>query len=287
MTDILQLVVYGIITGSILALGAIGVSLVFSILRFAHFAHGDLMTVGAYGAMIGVALAGVSPMVAIPLAILVAVAVALAAEFLLYRPLRSSHPVILLISSFGVALILRSAVQLIAGPAPMVYKNGIQLPIRIGDIVVRPDHFWIVGGTLVIIVALHLFLSRTKFGKAMRAMSDNMDLARISGIPAYRMILITWVIAAALAAVAGVFLGMDTRLHPVMGWRLLLPVFAAAILGGIGRPYGAIAGGFIIGISMELATMFMDPSYKHAVAFALLVLMLIVRPTGIFKGTSL
>ncbi|MDQ0316960.1 branched-chain amino acid ABC transporter permease [Amorphus orientalis] len=287
MTDLLQLVVYGIVTGSILALGAIGVSLVFSILRFAHFAHGDLMTIGAYGGLIGVALAGVSPIVALPIAIALAVAVALAAEFILYRPLRSSHPIILLISSFGLALILRSAVQLVAGPSPMVYRSGIQMPMRFGDIIIRPDHFWIIGGTLVIILALHLFLSRSKFGKAMRAMSDNMDLARISGIPAYKMILLTWVIAASLAAVAGVFLGMDTRLHPVMGWRLLLPVFAAAILGGIGRPYGAIAGGFIIGISMEVSTMFIDPGYKHAVAFALLVLMLIVRPTGIFKGKSL
>lgn len=287
MTDVLQLVVYGIVTGSILALGAIGVSLVFSILRFAHFAHGDVMTVGAYGGLVGVTLAGVSPIVAIPVAIVFSVTVALAAEVLLYRPLRSSHPIILLISSFGVALILRSAIQLFAGPSPQVFKSGIQMPMRFGDIVVRPDHFWIVGGTIVIILALHLFLSRSKFGKAMRAMSDNMDLARISGIPAYRMILITWVIAAALAAVAGVFLGMDTRLHPVMGWRLLLPIFAAAILGGIGRPYGAIAGGLVIGISMELSTMVIDPGYKHAVAFALLVLMLIFRPTGIFKGTSL
>jgi len=285
--EVLQLVVYGIVTGSIVALGAIGVSLVFSILRFAHFAHGDVMTVGAYGALVGVTLIGVTPMVAIPVAILFAVVAVLGAEFCLYRPLRSSHPVILLISSFGYALILRSAIQLVAGPAPQVFKSGIQIPYRFGEIVIRPDHFWIVGGTILIIVALHLFLSRSKFGKAMRAMSDNMDLARISGIPAYRMILITWVIAAALAAVAGVFLGMDTRLHPVMGWRLLLPVFAAAILGGIGRPYGAIAGGFIIGISMELSTMVIDPGYKHAVAFALLVLMLIIRPTGLFRGTSL
>lgn len=289
MTDLLQLVVYGIVTGSILALGAIGVSLVFSILRFAHFAHGDLMTIGAYGGLIGVSLAGLSPLASIPIAVAVAVAVALAAEYLLYRPLRDSHShtVILLISSFGLALILRSAVQLIAGPSPTVYRSGIQLPVRIGDIIIRPDHFWIIGGTILIIVVLHLFLTYTKFGKAMRAMADNMDLARISGIPAYRMIMLTWVIAAALAAVAGVFLGMDTRLHPVMGWRLLLPVFAAAILGGIGRPYGAIVGGFIIGISMEVSTMFIDPGYKHAVAFALLVLMLIVRPTGLFKGTSL
>ncbi len=286
LTDILQLLVFGVVTGSILALGAIGVSLVFSILRFAHFAHGDLMTVGAYGALIGVATLGISPILAIPGAIVLAVATALVIERLLYRPLRASTPIILLISSFGVALILRSLVQLIAGPSTEVYVTGIQMPVRFGDIRIRPDHFWIVGGTLAIIVGLHLFLTRTRAGKALRAMADNMDLARLSGIPAERMVMLAWVIAASLAAVAGVFLGMDTRLQPVMGWNVLLPVFAAAIVGGIGRPYGAIAGGFLVGIAMELSTLVIDPGYKQSVAFALLVLTLVVRPTGIFRGVA-
>ena len=287
MQDILQLVVYGVITGSILALGAIGVSLVFSILRFAHFAHGDLMTVGAYGALIVTASLGVGPLWGIPLGIVLTIAVAFAAERLLYRPLRSSTPVILLISSFGVALILRSAIQLVAGPSIVSYKTGIQMPLVFEGIRIRPDHFWIVGGTFAIIIALHLFLTRTRFGKAMRAMADNMDLARLSGIPASQMIMVTWAIAAALAAVAGVFLGMDTRLQPTVGWNLLLPVFAAAIVGGIGRPYGAILGGFLIGIAMEVSTAFIDPGYKQSIAFMLLVLMLIVRPQGILKGQTI
>jgi branched-chain amino acid transport system permease protein/neutral amino acid transport system permease protein len=137
------------------------------------------------------------------------------------------------------------------------------------------------------IAALHVFLQYTKFGKAMRAMADNMDLARISGIPVERVILVTWLIVAALAAAAGFFSALDTRLHPVMGFRLLLPVFAAAILGGIGRPYGAIAGGFTIGIAMEVSTMVIDPAYKQAVAFVIMVTMLIIRPTGLFAGKQL
>jgi len=115
-------------------------------------------------------------------------------------------------------------------------------------------------------------------------MSDNMDLALVSGIPSERVILVTWAVGGGMAAVAGIFLGMDTRLHPVMGWSLLLPVFAAAILGGIGRPYGAIAGGMVIGLAMEMSTMVINPTYKPAVAFALMVLMLVVRPQGLFKG---
>ena len=281
ISDVIQLLVYGIVTGPILALGAIGVSLVFSILRFAHFAHGDLMTVGAYGAFAGVVAFGISPILAIPFAIVLAVATALVVEVTLYRPLRASTPIILLISSFGVALILRSLVQLVAGPSTEVYVSGIQLPIRIEGIRIRPDHFWIVGGTLAIVAGLHLFLTRTRVGKAL-----NLELARLSGISAERTVLVAWAIAASLAAVAGVFLGMDTRLQPVLGWNVLLPVFAAAIVGGIGRPYGAIAGGFLVGIAMELSTLVIDPGYKQSVAFALLVLTLLVRPTGIFRGVA-
>lgn len=284
--DILQLVVYGIVTGSILALGAIGVSLIFSILRFAHFAHGDLMTVGAYAAFVPVTALGVSPIAAIPAAILLAALVAIAAELVLYRPLRGRSSIILLISSFGVALILRSAVQIVWGTANEVYVSGIRMPMVIGGIRIKPDHLWIVGGTIALIIALHLFLTRTRFGKALRAMSDDLDLARLSGIPTGRMVILTWIIAASLAAVAGVFLGMDTRLQPVLGWNALLPIFAAAILGGIGRPYGAIAGGFVIGLAMELSTLVIDPGYKSSVAFALLVLTLIVRPQGILKGST-
>ncbi|XWN34043.1 MAG: branched-chain amino acid ABC transporter permease [Devosia sp.] len=284
--DIIQLAFYGIVTGSILALGAIGVSLIFSILRFAHFAHGDLMTVGAYAALVPVKMIGLSPIVAMPFAVLVAAAVAVVAELLLYRPLRGRSSIILLISSFGVALILRSLVQIIWGTSNQVYASGIRMPIVVFDIRIKPDHLWIIGGTFAIIIALHLFLTKTRFGKAMRAMSDDLNLARLSGIPTNRVVIITWIIAAALAAAAGVFLAMDTRLQPVLGWNALLPIFAAAILGGIGRPYGAIAGGFVIGLAMEMSTMVIDPGYKSAVAFALLVITLIVRPQGILKGAA-
>jgi len=285
--DVIQLLVYGIVTGSILALGAIGVSLVFSILRFAHFAHGDLMTIGAYAALVIVAGFGMPIIVAAPVAIVVTALVAIAIELTLYKPLRQSSPIVLLISSFGMALILRSLVQLIWGSGNEVYSPGIQLPIRVADIAIKPDHLWIIAGTAALIALLHLFLQYTRFGKAMRAMADNADLARITGIPTNRVILIAWVIAGGLAAMAGIFLAMDTRLHPVMGWRLLLPVFAAAIVGGIGRPYGAMAGGLLIGVAMEVSTIVINPAYKQAVAFALMVLTLIIRPTGIFRGRSL
>jgi len=245
------------------------------------------MTIGAYAALVIVAGFGMPIIVAAPVAIVVTALVAIAIELTLYKPLRQSSPIVLLISSFGMALILRSLVQLIWGSGNEVYSPGIQLPIRVADIAIKPDHLWIIAGTAALIALLHLFLQYTRFGKAMRAMADNADLARITGIPTNRVILIAWVIAGGLAAMAGIFLAMDTRLHPVMGWRLLLPVFAAAIVGGIGRPYGAMAGGLLIGVAMEVSTIVINPAYKQAVAFALMVLTLIIRPTGIFRGRSL
>lgn len=284
--EILQLVIYGIVLGSIITLGAIGVSMVFGILRFAHFAHGDLMTLGAYLAFVFVVTAGLPMPLAFLFAAIGTAAAAVVLDQTLYRRLRRSPPVILLISSFGVALILRSLIQLIWGPSTLVYESGIQLPVRIAGLRIKEDHFWIVGGAIVLVLALHLFLKYTTMGKAMRALADNPDLARVTGIDTERVVMWTWIIAGVMAAAAGIFLAMDTRLHPTMGWRILLSVFAAVILGGIGKPYGAIAGGMVIGISEEVSTLFINPSYKAAVSFAILVGMLIIRPTGLFGGRS-
>jgi len=284
--EILQLVIYGIVLGSIITLGAIGVSMVFGILRFAHFAHGDLMTLGAYLAFVFVMTAGLPMPLAFLFAAIGTAAAAVVLDQTLYRRLRRSPPVILLISSFGVALILRSLIQLIWGPSTLVYESGIQLPVRIAGLRIKEDHFWIVGGAIVLVLTLHLFLKYTTMGKAMRALADNPDLARVTGIDTERVVMWTWIIAGVMAAAAGIFLAMDTRLHPTMGWRILLSVFAAVILGGIGKPYGAIAGGMVIGISEEVSTLFINPSYKAAVSFAILVGMLIIRPTGLFGGRS-
>jgi branched-chain amino acid transport system permease protein/neutral amino acid transport system permease protein len=282
MTEVMQVLVYGIILGSIITLGAIGLSLLYGILRFAHFAHGDLMTVGAYLALVFVATLGWPMWLGFLLAMPGGIVVAIAIDRVLYRPLRRTAPVILLIASVGVALILRSLVQLVWGPDTQVYVQEIQLPVRFLGMRIKPDQIYIVAGAAVLVVLLHLFLQRTKMGKAMRAMADNSDLAQITGIDTDRVILWTWVIGTALAVAAGIFLGIDTRLQPTMGWHLLLPIFAATILGGIGKPYGAVVGGMVVGITAELSTMVIMPVYKPAVAFALMVMMLIVRPMGLF-----
>lgn len=283
MLDAIQLGLYGIVLGCIYALGAIGISLTFGILRFANFAHGDLMTVGAYLALTFVGMGWPVGLSLIP-ALVGTMGVALLFDQVVYRQLRRRDPVILLISSFGTALILRSAVQLIWGSSNQVYRTGIQLPWRFWGLRLRQDQLVIILGAVVLVFILHLFLQRTRVGKAMRAMADNVDLARVTGIDTEQIVLWTWGIGSLMAAAAGVFLGMDTRLHPTMGWTLLLPMFAAAILGGIGQPYGAIVGGLVIGLAEEYSTLFISPAYKAGVAFAILVVMLVVKPTGLFGG---
>lgn len=284
MTEILQLVIYGIVLGSVISLGAIGVSMIFGILRFAHFAHGDMMTLGAYLALIGVSVLNLPILVVFPFAIIGAGLLATGVDRLIYRPLRLSSPIIMLISSVGTALMLRSLIQIIWGPDNKIYQAGIKMPYTFWGLRIKPDQLTIIFGAILLVVLLHLFLHKTKMGKSMRAMSDNMDLARVSGINTERVIFWTWLIAAGMAGAGGIFLGIDTRLNPIMGWRILLPVFAATILGGIGSLYGAILGGLTIGIVQELSTLWISPAYKPAIAFTIMVLMLIFRPTGILGG---
>lgn len=284
MTEFLQLLIFGVVLGGIISLGAVGVSLLFGILRFANFSHGDMMTLGAYFALVFVAVLGFPMIIAFPLAVALAGIVGVGIDQVLYRRLRRTAPVILLFSSFGVALILRSVVQIVWGPDNLVYEQGIQIPIRFMGLRIKPDHITILVGTVVLVTLLYLFLQRTRVGKAMRAMADDPDLAGVTGINTEQIVMWTWLIGGGLAGAAGIFLAIDTRLNPLLGWNLLLPIFAAAILGGIGKPYGAIAGGLVIGIATEVSTLVILPVYKPAVAFALMVLMLIYRPTGLLRG---
>jgi branched-chain amino acid transport system permease protein len=209
-----------------------------------------------------------------------------------YRPFRQRPTIISVIASFGVMLMIRSAVQLIWGVESLEYKSGIERPlILFGQLRIQERHIWIVGVTAVLVLALHLMLTRSRIGRAMRAVSDEPDLARVTGISTERVILATWLIGGALAATAGVFIGIDSQIDSYMGWNLLLPVFAAAILGGIGQPIGAAAGGLALGLIEELSTFpwigdspLISPDYKTGLAFAIMVALLIWRPTGLLRG---
>ncbi|MEM1401235.1 MAG: branched-chain amino acid ABC transporter permease [Pseudomonadota bacterium] len=285
----------GLTIGSIYALGAVGISMIFGILRFAHFAHGDVMTLGGYGTLTAVWLLPFHPLVLLPFGIALAILAALAVDRLFYRPLRDLPTIYVVISSFGVALIFRALVQLFWSSDNQVFIPGIRPPIVLFDTLrIATLHAQVIIITICIAAALHLFLTHSRLGRSMRAVSDEPELAAVAGLDTEKVVRWTWIIGAALAATAGVFAGMDTSMHPNLGWNLLLSMFAAAILGGIGRPLGAVAGGLIIGLSEELATYswfgtepFISPSYKSAVAFGIMLVLLIFRPRGLFGGRLL
>jgi branched-chain amino acid transport system permease protein len=282
----LQLLANGVIFGSIIALGAIGLTMVYGILKFANFAHGDAMSLGAYLALLFLNFQMPFP-VAVVLAIGVSIAVAILIDHYLYRFFRSTGPIILLIASVGVALFLRNVILLFWGPDLTYYTREIHLGIQIlPGIRLNIYEITIIIVTGVLIVLVHLFLKKTRIGKAMRASSDNMDLAEVVGIDTQRVIFWTWSVGTALAVFGGIMLGVENGLRPPMGWELLLPLFAAAILGGIGQPYGAMVGGLIIGIAQEVSTGFISTAYKPAVAFIIMILVLLVRPQGIFGGSK-
>jgi branched-chain amino acid transport system permease protein len=282
--------------GSVYALGAVGISMIFGVLRFAHFAHGDLMTVGTYGVLAMAALIPVNPLLLVPFGMALAIVAALAVDRVFYQPLRKLPTIYTVISSFGVALIFRSLVQIIWGSQNQVFNSGGVRPplVLFNTFRVSVLHVQAVTATVTIAILLHLFLSRSKTGRSMRAVSDNPELAEVAGLDTERVVRWTWIMGAALAAVAGLFAGLDTSAHPNLGWNLLLPMFAAAILGGIGKPMGAMVGGYIIGIAEELSSYtwigdsaLISPSYKSAIAFVIMIGLLIVRPQGLFKGRLL
>jgi branched-chain amino acid transport system permease protein/neutral amino acid transport system permease protein len=299
-----ELIVYGVVLGSIIALGAIGLTLLYGILRFAHFAHGDLMTFGAYVVLLlnvqllpalGVPEFTLGPLSfggrmlgSLIISMAVTAMLALLIDRLLYRPLRArrSSAIILAMASLGIAFILRSLIYIIWGPQFLFYSQALrpawELPLEVR---LRPDQVFILGFVLVLVLGLYVFLQCTKLGKAMRAMADNPQLAWISGIETGRVTAWTWILGAALAAAAGVLYGVDAQLRPDMGWSFLLPLFAAVILGGIGSPLGALVGGLILGVVQQVSTAFLLPTYKPAVAFLVLILLLLIRPRGLFGGT--
>ena len=302
MIDILQLVIVGVVVGSIIGLGAMGLTLTFGVLKFANFAHADLMTLGMYLAFfvivdLGIETGNIGPFSfgwgMVP-ALLVAwggvAAVSVGADRFVFRPLRGRGADFLSlgIASLGIAIALQAAVQAVWGSSPLRYHNEIHPAwTLVGGLKLKADQLLIVGLTLAMAVALYLLLHRTRLGTAMRATSDNAPLAEASGIDTERVRLATWVIAGAMTAVAGVMFALQSQLRHDAGFEfLLLPMFAAVILGGIGNPWGALAGGLIVGVSQEVSTEWINTGFKPGVPFLILILILIVRPRGLFGSET-
>ncbi len=296
----LQFVADGLVLGATIGLGAIGLTLVYSILRFANFTHGDLISWGAYFVLslvglltaaggaaahrFGVLSFGWPLVAAVVLAVALTGALGLLLDGALFRHLRRHGTTItLVIASFGASLALRNMIVFLYGPRPDYYSRDIQIAVPVlPGVRVTPDQVFVLGLTAVLVVALHLLLTRTTLGRAMRGVAENPTLARVVGVDVEAVVRWTWVIGGGLAAVAGAFLGLTVQVRPQMGFDLLLPLFAATILGGIGSVYGAIAGGLIIGLAESLSVPLIGSEYRQAVAFLVLLAILLVRPTGLF-----
>lgn len=282
----IQTVVNGIALGSIIALAAVGLTLTYGILRLANFAHGDMMSLGAFFTWT-VNTLGLNLVLSTLVGAALTVAFAVAVEKLVWSPMRDrrASSTTLIIISIGLALFLRNGIILLWGAGNKQYNLPVFSALDIGGIKITFSRVIVIGLAVLAIAGVHALLQYTKVGKAMRAVADNVDLARVSGINVEQVVVWTWVLAAGLTSIGGAMYGLITAVRPEMGWFLILPMFASVILGGIGNPYGAIAGSFVIGLAQELSTYLFSAEYKLAVALLLMVVVLLVRPQGIFRGT--
>lgn len=295
LDDYGQRSVNGIVTGSYLALGAIGLTLVYGILKLVNFAHGDMLTFGAYVAFAFDVSLDMPLVLALVAGVLATAAFGVATELIMWRPMRKKKAGMLqlLLMALGLAFVLRNMIQFVAGTRPRQLDSDRTSTVGwfkdITGLTIGDTELIVVIVSVLVLLAVASMLQVTSAGRQMRALADNFDLAETTGIDTGRIVLLTWLLAGALAGLAGVLVvAAGGGLSPNTGFFLLLSLFASVVLGGIGNAYGALAGGFIIGLTQEWSTLVIASEWKVAVSFAVLILVLLVRPEGIFgKARSL
>jgi branched-chain amino acid transport system permease protein len=295
----LQFIVDGLLTGSMIGLGAIGVTLTYSILRFSNFAHGDFMAWGTYATLavvsaIGAIFGKIAPIGPLsfgwPLIVAVIVAIgftgvlALALDKVLFARLRAKgQSIIVVMASFGASMALRSLLEFLFTSRPTYFSRAIQIAMPIGfGIRITPDQIALLIVTALLVFGVHMLMTRTQTGRSMQALSQNPALARVVGIDVAKVVRVTWLIGGGLACAAGVMIGILVQIRPLMGFDMLLPMFAAAILGGIGSVPGAVLGGLIIGLAEAAAVQLVGAEWRAAISFIILMAVLFVRPIGLF-----
>lgn len=288
MTHLLLGVGFGLVTAAIVALSTVALSLQFSVTRTINFAHGELMTIGAYAGYLVAKHTSDLPLQAIT----AMAAGALLAWFLnwsLFRPFtrRGGSNLVLFVISVAASLILQNIFQLIFGATYVDYHTSATRAYHVGPFQWTAMDIVIMVVAAAVLLFMHLMIRRTKFGKAQRAVADDVLLARTAGVGAERIISLTWVLDGAIAGLAGMFLAVQVgSFTSTLGFTFLLVVFSAAIVGGIGKMYGAMLGSLVIGVVMEVSAMYINPSYKETMAFLILVVVLLFRPQGIIPALS-
>jgi len=298
-----QIVADGLIIGSVISLGAIGLSLTVSIVGFSNFSHGELVAWGAYFAFIVTGLtsmpqglaASIGPfsfgwglVIATVAAAAITGALALALDTVLFKRLRKQSSITLVIASFGAALVLRNLLLFWQGGVPKYFSQNLQIATPFlprsfwGGLRFTADQLLVLALTLATVTGLHLFLRYSVLGRSMRATAANPGLAQVTGIDTERVLRSTWMLGGALAALAGVFAGITVQLRPTMGAELLLPLFAAVILGGIGSVWGAVLGGLLVGLAESASVTLLGAEYRTVAAFIVLTVILLLKPNGLF-----
>ena len=279
----LQLTLNGIIAGSIYALFAVGLTMVYGVFRFINFAHGELIAWGAYLALLFTQTLFTLPIYyAVLPALALTVVIGLAQERYVYRPLRHGNRITLLIASIGLSYLLRNAIRIIWGSDLMTYGLRPMRGIAFAGLSITPTQVSMMVAAVFFLASLYFILTRTMLGKSLRAVADNMELAAIMGINMKQVSFTVWVLASVFAGVGGILLALDTNLEPIMGLTNLIKAFAAVLLGGAGNVWGALLGGLCIGISENLGVAFVSPGYKDFISFAIIILVLLFRPKGLF-----
>ena len=283
MVKLIQTFISGLSLGSIYALIALGHTMVYGIAKMLNFAHGDIIMVGAYTCIVAVGTMNLPPVVAILLAIAVCALLGVAIEFLAYKPLRQAQPLAVLITAIGVSYFLQNVALLAFGSENKTFPALIKLPIfEVGGVFIEGITLLTMGVTAVIMVVLTLFISKTRMGKAMRAVSEDKGAAELMGISVNRTISVTFAIGSALAAVAAIFYGLNyTYIQPTTGSMPGIKAFTAAVFGGIGSIPGAMLGGILMGIIEQMSKTYISTLWSDAVVFGVLVLVLVVKPTGL------
>ena len=276
-----QVLFNGLVNGAIIALPAIAFTMLFAILRFANFSVGTFMTVGAYAALTMNTTMGWPLWLAALMAMAFTALAFWLSDMIVYKPMREHMSVTLLIVSIAVSFIVENLIRLGYGNDIQGFDLPLTRPTKWMGLKFTHDQLWIIGVSFTVMILVHILLQYTNLGKAMRATADNFNLAEVRGINTGRVITATWILGGALIGLAGVFAGIDLVIEPQMGWNLTIPVFAAAILGGIGSPYGAMLGAIMVGMAEEFTGTFFSPVYKVAVGFVIIAVLLLFRPQGL------
>jgi branched-chain amino acid transport system permease protein len=277
-----QLIINGLATGLIVALPALALSLTFGILRFPNFAIGAMLTVAAYMAWFFNGRAGLPLLYAGALTVLLFPLVAVLCDALVFKPLRGRGPIILLVASMGLSFVLENICRLFFGNDARNFDIPLSRPMRALGLRINYEQIVAAGISVSAMILVYLILLHTPLGRAMRAIADNPALAAARGIDANRVITAAWLLTGALVAAAGVLIGMDRAIDPQMGWNYIIVTFAAAILGGLGSPVGAVVGALTLGVVGELATLVVSTNYRSGVGFCVIALILLFRPHGLF-----